>query len=113
MEGCSGREPPGQVMAIRISASTRKRRGMHTSVDAFGAVGDGTTDATGAFNAALGSMINGGVLVLGPKTYAITSLHLSSGVTLRGQGDASVLKATTALAMIAVDTGSPTRDLVL
>ena len=86
---------------------------MQTSVDAFGAVGDGTTDDTGAFKAALGSMSNGGVLVLGSKTYAVTSLPLSSGVTLRGEGDASVLKATAALRMIDVVAGSPTRDLVL
>jgi hypothetical protein len=83
------------------------------SVDAFGAAGDGATDDTGAFRAALGSMTNGGVLMLGPRTYAVRSLPLSSGVTLRGQGDASVLKATAALRMIEVAAGSPTRDVVL
>lgn len=83
------------------------------SVDAFGAAGGGTTDDTGAFKAALGSMANGGVLILGPKTYAVTSLPLSSGVILRGQGDASVLKATADLRMIEVAAGSPTRDVVL
>jgi hypothetical protein len=83
------------------------------SVDAFGAAGDGTTDDTGAFKAALGSMTNGGVLMLGPKTYAVTSLSLPSGVTLRGQGDASVLKATADLRMIEVAAGSPRRDVVL
>src|ERR1700716_687530 len=106
MKGGSGREPPGQVMVIRpISASTRRRRGMQTSVDAFGAAGDGTTDDTGAFKAALGSMTNGGVLILGPKKCAGTSPPVSSGVTLRGEGDASVLKARAAGEMIAVDTG--------
>jgi hypothetical protein len=84
------------------------------TVDAFGAAGDGTTDDTGAFKAAFGSMTNGGVLGLGPKTYAVTSLPVRSGVTLRGQGDASVLKAmATSVVMIDVGAGSPTRDLVL
>jgi hypothetical protein len=86
---------------------------MPTSVDALGAVGDGTTDDTGVFKAALASMTNGGVLLLGPKTYAVTSLPLFSGVTLRGEGDVSVLKATAAKAMIDVGVGSPMRDLVL
>jgi hypothetical protein len=83
------------------------------SVDAFGAAGDGVTDDTGAFKAALGSLTNGGVLILGPRTYAVTSLFVFSGVTLRGQGDASVLKGKGASAMIEVGAGSPTRDVVL
>jgi hypothetical protein len=84
------------------TASPAKEKGDQVSVKTYGAVGDGVTDDTAAFNAALASLAKaGGGRCLVPKgTYlisattnpAITS-HVTSNVHLVGEGrDVSVLK---------------------
>ena len=59
------------------------------SVKDFGAVGDGTTDDTNAFNSALTALANGGTLLIPLGRYLITdTLTLNTGITIQGQGNA-------------------------
>jgi hypothetical protein len=61
------------------------------SVKDFGAVGDGVTDDTAAFNAAIGT---GTVNVYVPAgTYLVSSVVLQSWTTLYGEGYASIIKS--------------------
>ena len=68
------------------------------NVKAYGAVGDGVTNDTEAFNAALASLAKaGGGRCLVPKgTYLISASgitsHVKSGVHVVGEGHASILK---------------------
>jgi hypothetical protein len=61
-----------------------------TYASQFGAVGDGTTDDTLALKAAIASAVSsssGGIVVLGPGVFYITSpLVLPGGVHIQGQG---------------------------
>lgn len=61
--------------------------GASVNVLDFGATGDGTTDDTAAFQAALAALENGGVLYVPLGRYKITdTLVLTTGVTVQGQG---------------------------
>jgi Pectate lyase superfamily protein len=70
---------------------------VRTSVTAFGAVGDGVTDSSGAFNAAVEAVGSrgGGTVFVPPGEYVLSSVvwvH-HSGVVLRGAGrDRTVLR---------------------
>jgi hypothetical protein len=67
------------------------------SVKDFGATGDGTTDDTGAIQAAITAVTasNGSVYVP-TGTYNITSLTITSSITLYGDGVGSILRTTSA-----------------
>lgn len=71
--------------------------GAGADVTAFGAVGDGVTDDTAAFNAAIASLGHGGVVFVPAGLYLIDpsqGIVLTQGLTLCGEGDdASVLVA--------------------
>lgn len=59
------------------------------SVDAFGAVGDGVTDDSAAFQAAIAWLVanlGGGVVHLGEKTYAISNVDVPGNVHIKGAG---------------------------
>ena len=80
------------------TASRTVEKGGQVDVKTFGAAGDGVTDDTAAFNAALDSLADaGGGTCLVPKgTYIISASgitsHVKSGVHLIGEGNASLLK---------------------
>ena len=80
------------------TASKTVEKGGHVDVKTFGATGDGVTDDTAAFNAALDSLAGaGGGTCLVPKgTYIISASgitsHVKSGLHLIGEGKASLLK---------------------
>ena len=92
----------GSLATTGSTASTAPDKGDQVNVKTYGAVGDGVTNDTAAFNAALTALATaGGGRCLVPKgTYlisattnpAITS-HVSSNVHLVGEGrEASILK---------------------
>jgi hypothetical protein len=56
----------------------------------FGAVGDGVTNDTAAINAAITAVLaaGGGTVFFSAKNYKVTTLNISSGVYLQGQGAA-------------------------
>jgi polygalacturonase len=62
------------------------------AVTAFGAVGDGTTDATGAFRAAVEACARagGGRVVVPPGVYLTGPIHLKSNVNLRVSEGATI-----------------------
>ncbi len=69
-----------------------------TTLEFFGAVGDGVTDDSAAYTAAIAAL-NAGTfraLILGAKTYLVAGATLSHiGCSIIGQGQASVLQTTT------------------
>lgn len=67
------------------------------TVEQFGAVGDGVTDDTAAFTAAVTYLSSlsgggGGTIELGPKIYAIRNWEVKYRIHVRGCGDATRLK---------------------
>lgn len=80
-----------------VSRLTSSKLKDTVSVKDFGAVGDGTTDDTAAFNAAIAAVaaLSGGGLVIVPtptNVYKITSvITVPSNVTVRGQGTATIM----------------------
>lgn len=65
----------------------------HIDVRSYGAKGDGSTDDTTAINNAIAAAAPGSVVFLPRGTYRTTSkINLASNITLRGEGDASVIK---------------------
>ena len=88
----------GNVAATSVTANPAPEKGGQVNVKTSGAVGDGITDDTAAFNAALKSLADaGGGTCLVPKgTYVISASgitsHVKSGVHLVGEGHASILK---------------------
>ena len=83
-----------------VAASPAPAKGSQVDVKAYGAVGDGVTDDTAAFNAALDSLADagGGVCLVPRGIYIISASgitsHVKSGVHLVGEGPASILKIT-------------------
>ena len=81
-----------------ITSPIPDKGGQVVNVKAFGAAGDGVTNDTAAFNAALASLATGGGMCLVPKgTYLISASgitsHVKSGVHLVGVGrEVSILK---------------------
>ena len=81
-----------------VTASPTREKGRQIDVKTYGAVGDGVTNDTAAFNAALQSLADaGGGTCLVPKgTYIISpsgiTTHVKSGVHVVGEGTASILK---------------------
>ncbi|HET7899388.1 MAG TPA: glycosyl hydrolase family 28-related protein, partial [Flavisolibacter sp.] len=95
----NGIEP---VPSPAAKASAGANRPQTVSVKAFGAVGDGVTNDTTAFNKALAACaVNGGTCLVPEGTYVISASGISpernkacvvSGVHLKGAGQASILK---------------------
>src|SRR5262249_50196437 len=72
--------------AARIQAITPTRIQIITP-EQFGAKGDGVTDDSRAFTSAEASLPSGGILQLGPKTYAIANkVAVVNGITIQGVG---------------------------
>lgn len=88
----------GQVATPDNAASPAPRKDAQVDIKTYGAVGDGVTDDTAAFDTALKSLADaGGGTCLVPKgTYIISTSgitsRIKSGVHLVGEGDASILK---------------------
>lgn len=79
------------AVATTVQAKLRET----VSVLDFGAVGDGVTDDTAAFNAALAASNN---VVIPPGTFKLTSnITVPSGSILTGAGNATILKPTAAV----------------
>lgn len=104
LEG-SGELNAGNVAATNATAAPASEKSSQINVKTFGAVGDGITDDTAAFNATLKSLANagGGVCLVPRGIYlispsGITHAHVaavSSGVRLVGEGRReSILKVT-------------------
>lgn len=81
-----------------VFAGVQTKQSWYSSVKDFGAVGNGSTDDTAAFQAALNyaNSIGGGIVFMPPGRYrkadtANSSLIMYSNTTLCGDGDASVL----------------------
>jgi parallel beta-helix repeat protein len=80
------------------AGSAAPEKGDQVNVKTYGAVGDGATNDTAAFNAALDSLADagGGVCLVPSGTYIISASgitsHVKSGVHLVGEGNASILK---------------------
>ena len=102
-ESLTGNRPGGDNLATTAStAAPAPEKGDQVNVKAYGAVGDGVTNDTAAFNAALKSLADagGGVCLVPKGTYlisaaGITRAHIpavSSGVRLVGEGRDSVLR---------------------
>lgn len=78
---------PSGTGAVDTTVQSKLRETV--SVKDFGAVGDGVTDDTAAFQSALTVLENGGVLYVPLGRYKITdTLVLKTGVTVQGQGNA-------------------------
>ena len=74
----------GQAGAITRSVTSRLQD--YISVKDFGAVGDGATDDTAAFQSALDAVSNGGTINIPPGIYALTHVNFNKrGVTLQGE----------------------------
>lgn len=92
-----GRGNNGSGVATSIISLARYER---ARPEDFGAVGDGVTDDTAALAAWIAAIEGDAVSkhkprkvgLLGPKTYAFTSLTLTKPVTIIGQASVSVLK---------------------
>ena len=88
----------GQVATPDNVTSPAPRKDAQVDIKTYGAVGDGVTDDTAAFDTALKSLADaGGGTCLVPKgTYIISTSgitsRIKSGVHLVGEGDASILK---------------------
>ena len=88
----------GDAAATSATANSAPERGGQVNVKTSGAVGDGITDDTAAFNTALKSLADaGGGTCLVPKgTYVISASGITSpvksGVHLEGEGHTSILK---------------------
>jgi parallel beta-helix repeat protein len=88
----------GNLATTDSAASPAPEKGDQVNVKTYGAVGDGVTDDTAAFDAALKSLADaGGGTCLVPKgTYLISASgitsHVKSGVHLVGEGHTSILK---------------------
>ena len=98
-ESLTGNNPgAGNLATSASTASPAPEKGDQVNVKTYGAVGDGVTNDTAAFNAALESLADaGGGMCLVPKgTYIISASgitsHVKSGVHLVGEGHASILK---------------------
>ena len=96
-ESLTGNNPGADNLATTAStAAPAPEKGDQVNVKAYGAVGDGVTNDTAAFNAALKSLADagGGVCLVPKGTYlisaaGITRAHIpavSSGVRLVGEG---------------------------
>lgn len=59
----------------------------------YGATGDGITDDTGAIQAAISALPTPGVLYVPPGEYLVGNLVGHSDMTVRGEGNTSILKA--------------------
>jgi hypothetical protein len=84
---------PAGTGAVATTVQAKLRESV--SVKDFGAVGDGVTNDTTAIQAAIDhitSLTNGGSVFLPKGIYAVsTFITLKTGVTLRGEGPASVI----------------------
>ena len=84
-ESLTDNSPGADNLATTAStAAPAPEKGDQVNVKAYGAVGDGVTNDTAAFNAALKSLANagGGVCLVPKGTYLISA----SGITLRVRG---------------------------
>jgi polygalacturonase len=85
--GRSHRFNPADLAADRIVASVRRPRfpGRVFPVTGFGAAGDGTTDCTKAFAAAIAAChrAGGGHVIVPPGQFFTGAIHLLSNVDLR------------------------------
>lgn len=108
---------PVEIVDARAGFTTLGGRigalaGAVANVKLYGAVGDGVTDDTAAFGAAIASLpayaagVGGGTVFCPPGTYLISSaISLSSGVRLAGAGmRASVIKGNVAGPLITTPT---------
>ena len=98
-EPLTGNNPgAGDLGTAASTASPAPKKGDQVNVKTYGAVGDGVTNDTAAFDAALKSLADaGGGTCLVPKgTYLISASGITSqvksGVHLVGEGNASMLK---------------------
>jgi Pectate lyase superfamily protein len=88
----------GHLATTASIASPTPEKGDRLNVNTYGAVGDGVTDDTVAFNAALKSLgdAGGGICLVPKGTYLISASgitsHVKSRVHLVGEGHASILK---------------------
>lgn len=87
------------VLTSAVGRTVHQKLQESVSVKDFGATGDGTTDDTGAIQAAITAVTasNGSVYVP-TGTYNITSLTITSSITLYGDGLGSILRTTSATA---------------
>ena len=92
-ESLTGNNPGANNLATAAStASPAPEKGDQVNVKTYGAVGDGVTNDTAAFNAALDSLADagGGVCLVPRGTYIISASgitsHVKSGVHLVGEG---------------------------
>lgn len=65
--------------------------GQVANVRAFGAVGDGVTLDTVAFQDAVDSLTNGGTVYVPPGTYRLDQVTLANRISIQGAGAASIL----------------------
>ena len=98
-ESLTGNNPgAGNLATTASTASPAPKKGDQVDVKTYGAVGNGVTNDTAAFNAALKSLADaGGGTCLVPKgTYVISASGITSpvksGVHLVGEGHTSILK---------------------
>src|SRR5215211_2601097 len=110
-ESLTDNNPGGNNVATSSTISPAPEEGARVNVKTFGAVGDGVTDDTAAFDAALKSLADGGGgTCLVPKgTYLIAASGITSrvksGLHLVGDGVGAILKiaATPSAALIVGD----------
>lgn len=83
----------GVEALLTTSAGPRTRaalraRTVTANVMDFGAVGDGITDDTAAFQAAVDDIraAGGGTLLIPPRTYVVRSVSIQAGLTISGYG---------------------------
>ena len=85
-------------LADQIVRNTRRPRipGRQADITAYGAVGDGATDCTQAFKAAIADLTRhgGGRVVVPPGRYLTGAIHLESRIELHVQKDATIVFST-------------------
>jgi hypothetical protein len=78
----------GAAVQVPVSA-VRTEVGGILSVDAYGAVGDGATDNTTAFQAAIDAVADGGRLRIPAGNYRVNELSVAKNLWIEGDGSSS------------------------
>jgi hypothetical protein len=82
----------GTLSTVAVTPASLEYERPYLDVRTYGAVGDGTTNDTAAFQAAVTALPStGGIIYVPDGTYVVQGLTLKNGVSIRGNGFSSKL----------------------